>query len=676
MNRRKISAMLAVALITSQVQGITFAETKVSSQEIDKVNKVILENLDDNSDDSATNSEDDLSEEGESTEGNGDNSEEEHIESEENIKNEENTEENIIQDNEVDKLPEDLQSIEEYTVAGKLELDINFDTPIKVANSEKTDIWIKITKDGKSNTVKLGSDITSGKLNDNIMYSLEALDYSRKKLDEGDTELNFYHLTFENLDLGKYSIEISGSGYGTTTIKDIEIQNSSKRILLGTDEKKIEAEDGSVEQYPCVLISGDFNSDSSVNKEDYEMLKDAIKSKSSDSKFDLNIDGKVDITDLSYVHQNINKTKNDPVIVNTNPIINPNNININVDIEKVKVNGDIKNILKNENSTVSLESTTEISEINPIEIPMDLSGKERSSSLIEEIVIQAPSENAPSSGEIVIPGVGENGKDLTVKFNDSNITKSISRTADGKEMDTIKIDLGKQVAVSQISIKVTGSRSNKNLTEIARVEFLNNVYKEMPKPKMNIPVINQFTSTTQVGQESMTIGWKPEINVSGYEIKVEELNNNNQVVNTSIYKTNDNSLKIEKVNAYGIYRFSIQSISGEWKSGYKDEQEGYSADTIGSTNLTNNSNDKDGKPDNVDSNYKPQAWDFKSGQLSESASGENGNNFGADSIVELQVIPETVPLIRSKLSVAPAGKLETPVGILSSKYSKWVRCIN
>ena len=52
MNRRKISAMLAVALITSQVQGITFAETKVSSQEIDKVNEVILENKDDNSDDS------------------------------------------------------------------------------------------------------------------------------------------------------------------------------------------------------------------------------------------------------------------------------------------------------------------------------------------------------------------------------------------------------------------------------------------------------------------------------------------------------------------------------------------------------------------------------------------------------------------------------------------------
>ena len=51
MNRRKISAMLAVALITSQVQGITFAETKASSQEIDKVNEVVLENLYDNNSD-------------------------------------------------------------------------------------------------------------------------------------------------------------------------------------------------------------------------------------------------------------------------------------------------------------------------------------------------------------------------------------------------------------------------------------------------------------------------------------------------------------------------------------------------------------------------------------------------------------------------------------------------
>ena len=652
MNRRKISAMLAVALITSQVQGITFAETKASSQEIDKV---VLENLDDNNSDSIvdekTDTQEGISEEnsesitddfsneenGEISQGDVINEEEKAIENESN-KNVETTE------TEKENIDESQQGSEQYKVTGKLELDINFDSPIKVANSEKTDISVKIIKDGKSNTVKLGSNVTSGKLdNSNITYNLEALDYSRNKLAEGETELDFYHLTFENLELGTYSVEISGKGYQTATMNNIEIQNSSKRILLGTDEKRIELEDGSVEHYPGVLISGDFDSDGSVTKDDYEILKNAIKSKSSDDKFDLNRDGKVDITDLIYVHQNINKTKNTPIIVDTDPIINPDNISINVDSNKVTVTGDIKNILKSENSTVSLESKSEISEANPIEIPMDLSAKTRNSNKIEEITIQAPSENAPSSGEIVIPGAGESGQPLTVKFNDSNVTKSITRTADGKEMDTIKIDLGEQVAVSQISIKVTGSRSNKNLTEIAKVEFLNNVYKEMPKPKMNIPVINQFTSTTQVGQESMTIGWQHETNVSGYEIKVEELNNNNQVVNTSTYKTNDNSLKIEKVNAYGIYRVSIQSISGEWKSGYKDEQTGYSETATGDTNLTNNSNDKDGKPDNVDSNYQPQAWDSKSGKLSESAAGDNGSSFGADSIIEVQVIPETAP---------------------------------
>ncbi len=490
MNRRKISAMLAVALITSQVQGITFAETKASSQEIDKV---VLENLDDNNSDSIvdekTDTQEGISEEnsesitddfsneenGEISQGDVINEEEKAIENESN-KNVETTEtekENIdesqqgseqykvtgkleldinfdspikvansektdisvkiikdgksntvklgsnvtsgkldnsnitynlealdysrnklaegeteldfyhltfenlelgtysveisgkgyqtatmnnieiqnsskrillgtdekrieLEDGSVEHYPTEKENIDEsqqgseqYKVTGKLELDINFDSPIKVANSEKTDISVKIIKDGKSNTVKLGSNVTSGKLdNSNITYNLEALDYSRNKLAEGETELDFYHLTFENLELGTYSVEISGKGYQTATMNNIEIQNSSKRILLGTDEKRIELEDGSVEHYPGVLISGDFDSDGSVTKDDYEILKNAIKSKSSDDKFDLNRDGKVDITDLIYVHQNINKTKNTPIIVDTDPIINPDNISI------------------------------------------------------------------------------------------------------------------------------------------------------------------------------------------------------------------------------------------------------------------------------------------------------------------------------------------------------------
>ena len=61
---------------------------------------------------------------------------------------------------------------------------------------------------------------------------------------------------------------------------------------------------------------------------------------------------------------------------------------------------------------------------------------------------------------------------------------------------------------------------------------------------------------------------------------------------------------------------------GDWKSGYKDEQDNYNADSVGATNLETNSNDKDGVPDNVDVNYQPQAWNSNTGILEKNANGK------------------------------------------------------
>ena len=423
MNRRKISAMLAVALITTQVQGVTFADTKNGNQENNKVNEVVVGNSNESNSDSATeksedNQEGNLEKDNKSEESNGAATEDKEQTEKENTETEKEENNNGEEKNDTPSEKEDksdeTQTSTPYKVTGKLELDVNFASPIKVADSSKTNFTVKLTKGEKSYTVNLGSDVKSGKLdNSEIAYTLEALDYRRNKLSEGATELNFYHLTFENLELGTYSVEISGGGYQTVKMDNVEIKKSSKRILVGTDEKNIESEDGTTEHYPAALIGGDFDSDNKVDKKDYEALKNAIKSKSKDTKFDLNRDGKVDITDLSYVHKNMDKVKSNPVVVNTTPIINPENVDINLNTEKLTVTGDIKNILKDSDDVVSLKAKGEISEENPIEIPMSLTGKSRAASSeeesasIEEVVIQAPSENAPSSGEVVIPGAGE-----------------------------------------------------------------------------------------------------------------------------------------------------------------------------------------------------------------------------------------------------------------------------
>ena len=259
MNRRKISAMLAVALITSQAQSITFAETISNNTKVEIINEVNIENLDESSLNSISN---EIS--------NTDNSENTLI-TDETIKSDEENDTN-------NELQSKVQNQTQNKIVGKLELDINFSTPIKNTNANETNISVKLTKDGKSYTVSLGSDISKGSIEGtDISYSLEALDYTRGQLSENATDLDFYHLTFENLDLGVYSLEISGAGYQTVSIDDIEIQNSSKRVLLGTADKTIVLDDNGtedkgddiVEEYLGSFLVGDVNGDGVVNNDDF-----------------------------------------------------------------------------------------------------------------------------------------------------------------------------------------------------------------------------------------------------------------------------------------------------------------------------------------------------------------------------------------------------------------------
>ena len=649
--KRKISSALAASLIVSQMQGLTFAESTNNVQDVD-ITKNISQYEDTTKDTNDENKN--------VTEQSQDNTEDIELDKELTSVSEDSVvDESVVSDEDVKNY--DNSSSSNYQVKGKLELDLNFYMPIKYVAAEQTNIEVTLKdENNKKQTIKLGSDISSNTIDSGIKYTLEALNSKREALADGEKDLSFYHLTFENLELGTYSIEISGDGYESAIIDNIDISNYSKRVLVGTSDNEIVIDDKGTEDklddekeyYPGVFLAGNVNTDHSVNYSDYEDLKNHIKTSESskvdtnNKKYDLNRDGKIDITDLTYVHKNIDKQVKNVEILDTDAIIDPNNVNVSLpDTTKIDENVDIKDILKDNGSTVSFKTSSDaqISESNPISVSLDLAGQTRSNKTTETLVIKAPSENAPSAGTIVIPGAGENGKDLEVKFSEKNVKQSSTSTLSSSSQEEIVIDLGKQVAVSQITINITGSRSNKNLAEIAKVEFLNNVYKEIPKPKMNIPVINNFKSTTQVGQESMTIGWDHETNVTGYEIKVQEVDEKGNVKSTSTYKTSENTLRIEKIEGYSTYRFSIQSLSGDWKSGYKDEQEDYKSDAVGATNLLNNSNDKDGKPDNVDTNYNPQAWNSNTGILEDKAAGENGNKFGSDSIVELQVIPETAP---------------------------------
>ena len=99
---------------------------------------------------------------------------------------------------------------------------------------------------------------------------------------------------------------------------------------------------------------------------------------------------------------------------------------------------------------------------------------EESNILTEKIVIKAPKNgNAPTSGSVKV--VDENGKTHTVSY-DKKLRANVG--------EDIVINLGKQIAVKEVTIVVTGTVTEANLAEIAKVEFLNNVYEEVPAPSI------------------------------------------------------------------------------------------------------------------------------------------------------------------------------------------------
>ncbi len=185
MNRRKISAMLALALITSQIQNIASAETITNNQEVESLNGVVLENVDDNNSDSILNDITDTEGEVALEEGS-ENSDDVNIGTEEGTvsgdesqgNQGENSEESTGTESDTDG---QLDSSTEYKVTGKLELDINFSMPIKVTNKEKTDISVTLKNSSNDvvGTIQLGNDTTKGKVGD-LTYSLEALNSMRK----------------------------------------------------------------------------------------------------------------------------------------------------------------------------------------------------------------------------------------------------------------------------------------------------------------------------------------------------------------------------------------------------------------------------------------------------------------------------------------------------------------
>lgn len=419
---------------------------------------------------------------------------------------------------------------------------------LSIEENEEDDNLFKLSK-SKSTTpgnveVTTGSSVGVGdyKANfDDLELTVKHLNYSHLEMDTNNNEENPYIYNFQvdlnKLPLGKYYIEVSGDGFKTIESDIFEIKDYSKRVIIG---------DGSP-----ISLKVDVNDDGESDKKDYDLIEENIGTDNLD--YDINKDSVVDIEDLTFAYESINyKETNDDYILDTSAIIDTSKVEV-ASSEGLTIEGDVKNLFNDSDEGIKLNFDNSSEEAH---VDIDMGGNINAEQISLDI-------SNISSGKVVVEDENGNVYEQTIDSNtplakdSSDKVRSILR--DSSEISNkVIINLGQQVAIKKIKIVVTNPK-NDNLAEIGKVQFINNVVKEIPKPEATAPDI--YSIETAAGE--IKLKWYNISGVEGYEIKYYKTDGTGE---KSSLKVRNNSASISGVEDFKEYTVEVRSYSGsDWK---------------------------------------------------------------------------------------------------------------
>ena len=430
---------------------------------------------------------------------------------------------------------------------GNLEIDLKFVLPMK--NTKDANIRFTLMKESAFYTIDLNGITTSSTLS----YTLNSNkgNVSIRKADqfgasiEGESgeDIYYYAITFYDLEEGMYDLKIEGDGYKTTFVNDIDISKYSKRVSL-TNERG-------------GFTVGDVNQDNAVDEKDlYEMSHYLLNPSSYNSVYDLNRDNAINTTDLAMISHVLYKDSKEVEIVNTSAILTKDSLSIE---DSSSITGNVTDLI--DGTGIVQISPTEgkvITEEHPAIITLNMNETIEMS----EIRLDVTEENTPQ--ELLVEVVDENGVTHTERKSFEYLT-GVDYFTDKASKNTIVIDLGKEIAVKKVTIKILKT-STSTLADISKVEFLNHVYEEVPKPVMEVPK-NVLVAAES---EKATVTWNNLANVTGYEVTLNKIVNGTSSFEGK-YQTVSTSLTLEELKNYVEYSVTVQAMNGEWKSAPSNE---------------------------------------------------------------------------------------------------------
>ncbi|MDE6020139.1 MAG: M60 family metallopeptidase [Ruminococcus sp.] len=390
-------------------------------------------------------------------------------------------------------------------------------------------------------------------------------------------------ISFDNLEDGEYTITVDAPGFAAYS-QNITVAQKlySVKLNIGFCEGYTYVENG---LHPGVILIGDVDNDGDIDDNDKDILIDAIDGRTiSEGCFtDLNHDNETNLVDLMFLPKSYGENRD--VMAAVEEFISPLAIKATV-AENTNLAGDLDKMLSGEDTVILTPSGEgEISEANPVSLGFDMMNN-GNATIADGITFESGIDNPVSEAFIDVNYI-ENGEEhkitVPVKSDVNYLLKESEVYAELDAHGNINVHLGNQVAVKRVTLTITAMQNNNNLAEISKVEFVNGMESRIPEPEMDIPE----NLVAKAGSENFSISWDACINVTGYEVKIQQGDAVETVVATS------NSLKVSSfagkdVKNYTTYKVSVQSINGTWKSGYGDSVE-----------VTPQPNKRPDKPDNV-----------------------------------------------------------------------------
>lgn len=358
---------------------------------------------------------------------------------------------------------------------------------------------------------------------------------------------------FENLSEGTYTLQVAAKGYRMyEQIFQMDGYDQSIQLYLGSAPQQSNAVQPGLLAYEA------------SNLQIKEFI-DALDQENGDTIYDINHDGKVDLADLQKLYDEGKEYKQQTSAVERRV---PNSaVGVSIEEGTELVSGKLEDVLDAE-SVVTLKNTDgqAISTENPLQLTFDFQKSEQPIRM-EGFTIQAPVESANKIADgmvlVEIEGQAEPLQIPIVNYYRSRRSASSPYV----EMDAkgnLIVHLGDQIAVKRVTIKVTKTTQKQgSLVEISKVEFLNDMETRIPEPEMNIPKNLQGT----VGDKKFTVSWTPERNVTGYEVRI-EADGHSEVIKTTVPSVTVTQFKKDKLENKKEYMVSVQSVNGDWKSGY------------------------------------------------------------------------------------------------------------